>query len=48
MIQKQYYGLGTAITLSVNEPATTADLDAGNDLIKHYEDILTVNRPFQK
>ncbi|GAX07419.1 thiamine biosynthesis lipoprotein [Secundilactobacillus silagincola] len=45
MIQKQYYGLGTAITLSVNEPATTADLDAGNDLIKHYEDILTVNRP---
>ncbi|MCH5461871.1 FAD:protein FMN transferase [Lactobacillus sp. LC28-10] len=45
MIQKQYYGLGTAITLSVNEPATTADLDAGNELIKHYEDILTVNRP---
>ncbi|MFC6253721.1 FAD:protein FMN transferase [Secundilactobacillus hailunensis] len=45
MIQKQYYGLGTVITLSVNEPATTADLDAGNRLIKHYEDILTVNRP---
>lgn len=45
MIQKQYYGLGTAITLSVNEPATVADLDAGNRLIKHYEDILTVNRP---
>ncbi len=45
MIQKQYYGLGTVITLSVSEPATAADLDAGNRLIKHYEDILTVNRP---
>lgn len=45
MIQKQYYGLGTTITLSVTPPATEADLDAGNRLIKHYEDILTVNRP---
>ncbi|WP_203650930.1 FAD:protein FMN transferase [Secundilactobacillus yichangensis] len=45
MIQRQYYGLGTTITLSVNEPATAADLDAGNHLIEHYEDILTVNRP---
>ncbi|MTV81558.1 FAD:protein FMN transferase [Secundilactobacillus folii] len=45
MIQKQYYGLGTTITLSVEEPATEADLDAGHRLIQHYEDILTVNRP---
>lgn len=44
MLHKTYYGLGTAINLSVNEPATEADLDAGNDLIKHYEDLLTVNR----
>lgn len=45
MLQKSYYGLGTAISLSVNEPATQADLDAGFALIQHYEDILTVNRP---
>lgn len=45
VISKKYYGLGTAISLSVNEPATEADLDAGFHLIEHYEDILTVNRP---
>lgn len=44
MLHKQYYGLGTAINLTVAEPATEADLTAGYQLIQHYEDLLTVNR----
>ncbi|KRL66650.1 thiamine biosynthesis membrane-associated lipoprotein [Companilactobacillus versmoldensis DSM 14857 = KCTC 3814] len=45
MINKKYYALGTLINLSVAEPATVDDLDGAYDLIKHYEDKLTVNRP---
>lgn len=45
MINKKYYALGTLINLSVAEPDTVDDLDGAYDLIKHYEDKLTVNRP---
>lgn len=44
MINKKYYALGTLINLSVAEPATVDDLDAAYELIKNYEDKLTVNR----
>lgn len=44
MINKKYYALGTLINLSVAEPATADDLDAAYELIKNYEDKLTVNR----
>lgn len=44
LINKSYYALGTVINLSVASPATEADLDAGYQLIKNFEDKLTVNR----
>lgn len=43
-ISKQYYGLGTTITLTTFGTTTENDLDAANDLITRYEDLLTVNR----
>ncbi|HIZ96178.1 MAG TPA: FAD:protein FMN transferase [Candidatus Ligilactobacillus excrementavium] len=44
-LTKQYYGLGTKITLTTFGATTEADLDAANALIVRYEDLLTVNRP---
>lgn len=44
LINKKYYALGTVINLTVSEPATTQDLDAGYQLIQNFEDKLTVNR----
>jgi len=44
-LTKQYYGLGTKITLTTFGATTKADLDAANALIVRYEDLLTVNRP---
>lgn len=44
MLTKQYYGLGTLITLSVSMPADETDLDAGYHVIKNMEDKFTVNR----
>lgn len=44
LINKSYYALGTEINLSVNDPATENDLEAGYRLIQKFEDKLTVNR----
>jgi len=44
LINKNYYALGTVINLTVAEPATKDDLDAGYQLIQNFEDKLTVNR----
>lgn len=44
LINKSYYALGTVINLTVAEPATEADLEAGYKLIQRFEDKLTVNR----
>ena len=44
-LTKQYYGLGTTITLTTFGATTESDLDAANDLIARFEDLLTVNRP---
>lgn len=43
MVTKTYYALGTAVTLTVDDDHT-ASLSAGNQLIRDYEDRLTVNR----
>ncbi|MDO4455458.1 MAG: FAD:protein FMN transferase [Ligilactobacillus agilis] len=43
-ITKNYRGLGTQITLTAFGTANEKDLDDANELIKHYEDIFTVNR----
>lgn len=45
LINKSYRALGTVINLTVAEPSSEADLDAGYQLIQHFEDKLTVNRP---
>lgn len=44
LINKKYYALGTVINLSVSEPAGEKELSAAYDLIKEFEDKLTVNR----
>lgn len=44
LINKSYYALGTVINLTVAPPATESDLEAGYQLIQHFEDKLTVNR----
>lgn len=44
-LTKQYYGLGTKITLTTFGATTENDLDAANELVVRYEDLLTVNRP---
>jgi len=44
LVNKKYYALGTLINLSVAEPAGEKELAAGYDLIKNFEDKLTVNR----
>ncbi|MDC7953630.1 FAD:protein FMN transferase [Liquorilactobacillus mali] len=44
VVAKTYHGLGTKIVLTVFTPATIKDLDNAYTLIKHYEDLLTVNR----
>ncbi|QFR68917.1 FAD:protein FMN transferase [Companilactobacillus paralimentarius] len=44
LVNKKYYALGTLINLTVATPAGEKELDAAYDLIKNYEDKLTVNR----
>ena len=44
-LSKQYYGLGTLITLSLFGSSQNADLDQAAHLIQTYENLLTVNRP---
>nr|WP_028291774.1 FAD:protein FMN transferase [Oenococcus kitaharae] len=44
IIHKSYYALGTRISLTLLPPAQEADLAAAYDLIRDYEDRLTVNR----
>lgn len=44
LFNKKYYALGTLINLTVATPAGEKELDAAYDLIKNYEDKLTVNR----
>ncbi|MFC6170921.1 FAD:protein FMN transferase [Loigolactobacillus jiayinensis] len=44
-LKKSYFALGTLINLTVFAPATEADIKAAYQLIQHYEDLLTVNRP---
>ncbi|WP_268912320.1 FAD:protein FMN transferase [Lentilactobacillus sp. SPB1-3] len=44
IIQKIYSGLGTKITLSIDEQSDPEILPQTNELIQKYEDILTVNR----
>ncbi|GAF36129.1 FAD:protein FMN transferase [Lentilactobacillus farraginis] len=42
---KTYYGLGTKINLTLFGNVTDSQLNASNQLIAYYEDLLTVNRP---
>lgn len=44
LVNKKYYALGTLINLTVATPAGEKELDSAYDLIKNYEDKLTVNR----
>lgn len=44
LVNKKYYALGTLINLTVATPAGEEELDAAYDLIKNFEDKLTVNR----
>lgn len=42
-VHKEYYALGTDINLNVFSPAAESEVQAGYDLIKHYESLLIVN-----
>ncbi|GEO58529.1 FAD:protein FMN transferase [Companilactobacillus bobalius] len=44
LVNKKYYALGTLINLTVATPAGEEELDAAYELIKNFEDKLTVNR----
>lgn len=44
LVNKKYYALGTVINLTVATPAGEEELEAAYDLIKNFEDKLTVNR----
>ncbi|HIY91452.1 FAD:protein FMN transferase [Companilactobacillus sp. HBUAS56275] len=44
LVNKKYYALGTVINLTVATPAGEEELEAAYELIKNFEDKLTVNR----
>lgn len=44
LVKQNYLGLGTKITLSINPPFGKKTLDWSNELIKEFENKLTVNR----